>query len=538
MGDLVLVIGPPGTGKTEFDLRTIELWLKGVAREEVAYFAFMKSAAADGARRMGIGPEESKGLWFRTLHSTCFRILGIRRGDVLTPAWLKEFGEKIGVPLEGEEEGKGDVEEVTEVLLYMKNTSVKTKSPGTLYRRIFNLSRLLCRTADELDAVRKTPHPKAVFYLWPDFRAPAYASFVERYEEEKAIAGKLDFVDMLERVLREDHALPRWRYAVMDEFQDMTALQMAVVEKICFSQCETVILSGDDHQAIMTFQGANAEDFLAYRDRAKIIQLTQTHRFGQGIVDFSNRIAERIRQRQPRDVVGLPGKESRVREVYQFSPGDVMDGDLIMHRHVSGCREIASRLVAGGVPFWNERGPNPLSRTSEIRAYQTWKALAQGRPIEADDLQYLVHHVPSRKDGVQIVVRGAKKKIKEMAPSMPIEDPKKYLSDVFLKAAREGDLQFLGCPFAEYYGRVEKEGHDLLEKPKTVVTTIHGAKGRQARRTWLFSETYPKALAGGTDDEHRVAYVGGTRAQDDVLLVRENIVGDWTGNYCYPEVTG
>lgn len=536
MGSLTLVIGPPGTGKTEFDLRAIELWLKGVSREQVAYFAFMRAAAADGARRMGIGPEEARGLWFRTLHSTCFRILQLRRDAVVTPEWLKEFGERIGMPLENEEEGQGDAEEVAELILLMKTAPFAQVSAGSLYRRLYNLSRLLCRTTAELDASRLTPHVRASGCLWPDFRTAAYASFVASYEDAKAAGGKLDFVDMLERVLREDHALPRWRYSVIDEAQDLSALQLAVVDKICLSQCDMTILSGDDHQAIMTFQGASAEEFLNYRSRGQIIQLTQTHRFGDGIVEFSSRIAERIRNRQPRDVIGLKGRVSRVLNVYDFSPGDVLEGDLVMHRHVSGCHRVASRLVAGGIPFWNERGPNPLSRMSDIRAYLAWRALGKKAPIDADALQYLVNKVPSRKDGVQIIPRGMKKIIKGMAPAMPIPDPEKYLSRTFLDSAAEGNAAFLDCPFSEYYGRLEKNGHDLLDRPRTTVTTIHGAKGRQAPRTWLFSETYPKALAGNTDDEHRVAYVGATRAQHDVLLVRENLVGDWTGNYPYPEV--
>lgn len=539
MSSLNLLIGPPGTGKTEFDLRVIEAWLKGGAsREQVAYFTFMKAAAADGARRMGVEPGEARGLWFRTLHSACFRILKLERSSVVSPAWLRAFGKKIGIPMEGEEEGRGDVEEVAELILLLKTPSSDQKSEGSLYRRLYSLSRLLCRTPAELDRVRENPHPRSASYFWPNMRIGAYRSFVEIYEREKGKDGKLDFVDMLERVLRQDVALPPWKYAVIDEAQDLSALQLAVIEKLCINRCETTLLSGDDHQAIMTFQGASAREFLAYRKQARIIQLTQTHRFGQGIVDFSAKIAERIRHRQPREVVGLQGKESGIDEVYQFEGADVREGDLLMHRHVSGCKELAARLVAQGVPFWNERGPNPLARSSEMRAWLAWEAIRRRKVVTGDELQYLEAHVPARKDGVQLIVRGMAKKIKEMQPGHKIgfEDLPTYFTEAFRETLSKDDRKYLECPFSEYYERLTKGGHDILERPKTTITTIHGAKGRQAPRTWLFSETFPKALAGMSDDEHRVAYVGATRAQDRVLLVRDNIVGDWTGNYEYPKV--
>jgi superfamily I DNA/RNA helicase len=497
----------------------------------------MKAPAADGARRFGVTDDDLKSLWFRTLHSTCFKVLGMKREMVVSPVWLKEFGKKMGIPLEGDEASE-DMEEVADAILNIRSTmDSRSKPEGSLYRGIYSLSRLLCRTTDELDLVRSSPHSEATRYLWPRFNGPAYSSFVESYESAKRSDGKFDFVDMLERTLREDVALPALRKAVVDEVQDMSPLQFAVVEKLTFGRCETVVFSGDDDQAIMAFNGASAKDFLSYRSQATVIELTKTHRFGQGLADFAAKIARRIQVRQEKHVVGLAGRENPIIDVYQFKPSEVRDGDMILHRHVSGCGAIARQMVSEGIPFWNERGLNPLARRSEVEAHLTWQSLVAGKPVDVMGLQYLVDRVPSIKDGTRLVVHGAKKRLSQEEPMKPVlqGDLLRYFSSDFLKAVQQQDPKHIDCPFLDYYSRLSASGFNLKSRPGTVITTIHGAKGRQARRVWLWNETFPKALASG-DDEHRVAYVGATRTQGELMIVHEAVAGDWTSKYPYPEL--
>lgn len=537
---LVVTFGPPGTGKTESDLKFIESWLsEGSSIEQIAYLTFMKAPAADAAKRFGMKDDDLKSLWFRTLHSTCFKLLGMKREMVVTPTWLKEFGKRMGVPIQADD-GSEDMEEVADAILSIRSAVQRRSRPeGSLYRGVYSLSRLLCRTGDELDLVRSSPHPDASRYLWPEFNQSAYSGFVESYESAKRADCKADFVDMLERTLREDVALPPWRKAVVDEAQDLSPLQFAVVEKLAFGQCEMVVLSGDDDQAIMAFNGASAQGFLSYRSRATVIELRQTHRFGQGLADFAARIARRIQTRQDKHVIGLPGRENPILDVYRFDPSEVRAGDILLHRHVSGCVEIARRMVAKGIPFWNERGLNPLARRSEIESYLAWRSLVEGKPIDVMSLQYLVDRIPSTKDGTRLVVLGAKKRLSQEEPTKTVmqDDLLGYFSYDFLKTVRERDPRHVDCPFADYYSQLSESGFNLKSKPETIITTIHGAKGRQARREWLWNETFPKALASGDDDEHRVAYVGATRTEGELMLVHEAIVGDWTAKYPYPEAS-
>src|SRR3989304_5165946 len=98
MGSQLLIVGPPGTGKTEADLGMIGSWIKAdVPIERIAYGTFLKAAAGEACERFGIEPRDARELWFRTLHSMAFRMLGITRDAVVTSSWLAGFGKRIGL---------------------------------------------------------------------------------------------------------------------------------------------------------------------------------------------------------------------------------------------------------------------------------------------------------------------------------------------------------------------------------------------------------------------------------------------------------
>ena len=66
-------LGPPGTGKTTFGMELVKDWKRTMAPEEIAYLAFTRAAAYEAVGRVG-GDKESH-IWFRTIHSLCYRML-------------------------------------------------------------------------------------------------------------------------------------------------------------------------------------------------------------------------------------------------------------------------------------------------------------------------------------------------------------------------------------------------------------------------------------------------------------------------------
>lgn len=537
------VFGPPGCGKTEFDLRLIEDQLsKGVSLEEVSYVTLMKSAAIDGARRFGITGERYRNLWFRTLHSTAFRVLDLKRESVVDSKWLKEFSMKNYFMLSMRDP---DSEDDIEIMMRLYgNVEKKRLEIDDIYYGMYNLSRLMSDTVEKLDAVKVQPFAAVLdMYLYGNnhcYIPKEYESFVSRYEAAKESDGKVDFIDMLANVVREGIVGP-WKVAVVDEGQDISPLGHAAMNTL-YRDCKLFVLSGDSDQALMRFAGASADGFLNWSQDAVKLTLLETHRFGQKLVDYAAKISRRIRRSYPKDIIGLEGRNNEIRHLYDVDYKKMTPGDLALHRHVSGCNEITERLIMEGVPVWNERGINPLSRTKEINAFLTWNAMRRSEPVTSQDLQALAGEVTTfysdEEKKYRLLAKNAKKEIKSLPYGKPIlpTDLQKYFTEEFLSAMKMNRLGVTSIQNAPYYSKLAEAGFNFHDPntPVVKVTTIHGSKGRQAKNVWIYSETYPKCLENDLDqDESRIAYVAATRAEEGLNIIHDRF-NDWSDQYNYP----
>ena len=91
-----IVLGPPGTGKTETLLNEVDKYLKTTDPNRIGYFSFTQKAAYEARDRAmdKFNLAEDDLPYFRTLHSLAFRRLGIKKENVMQRKHYADIGKQ------------------------------------------------------------------------------------------------------------------------------------------------------------------------------------------------------------------------------------------------------------------------------------------------------------------------------------------------------------------------------------------------------------------------------------------------------------
>ena len=133
--------------------------------------------------------------------------------------------------------------------------------------------------------------------------APLYNAireFVLDYADERRRRGRLGFQDLLvhcRTLLRDNaevaaHIRERYRFLLIDEFQDTDPLQTEIADAIAGEEEGRLFFVGDPKQSIYRFRRADIEQYTAIRERyaGSRVHLTQNFRSQPGVTDFVNAV--------------------------------------------------------------------------------------------------------------------------------------------------------------------------------------------------------------------------------------------------------
>lgn len=136
----------------------------------------------------------------------------------------------------------------------------------------------------------------------------ALAGVYKKYQDEMLRLGYYDYDDMILNVIKEAEInaslryeiQEKYRYMLIDEFQDTNDAQMRLVEIILDSAVNegrpNIMAVGDDDQAIFKFQGAEITNIMnfknAFRD-VKLVVLKNNYRSTQEILDISRNLIKK-----------------------------------------------------------------------------------------------------------------------------------------------------------------------------------------------------------------------------------------------------
>jgi DNA helicase II / ATP-dependent DNA helicase PcrA len=176
------------------------------------------------------------------------------------------------------------------------------------------------------------------------------------YESLMRSSDRIDFGDQVSlalRLLREHPAVleevrGRYRYILVDEFQDTNHAQWELVKLLAEGHGNVTVV-GDDDQSIYRFRGAALGNILGFRDaypKAASVVLVDNYRSRQAILDAAHRL---IRHNDPDRLEAREGIDKRLKARSLFTRPEPGDGAIGLTAYTTGSDEadaVADRIGA------------------------------------------------------------------------------------------------------------------------------------------------------------------------------------------------
>jgi superfamily I DNA/RNA helicase len=184
---------------------------------------------------------------------------------------------------------------------------------------------------------------------------------VTRYREELKARNAIDFDDIIALTAELLETVPeaaarwreRWRYLLVDEYQDTNPLQEKVIAALAGPDCNLCVV-GDDDQSVYGWRGAQVEFILGFPKRhpgARIVRLEQNYRSSGRIVAVANAVVQKNVKRHDKTIFTERGPGPAVRLM------DLSE-DTEEAEFVAG--EIAGRIAEPGADPWKVAGEHAI----------------------------------------------------------------------------------------------------------------------------------------------------------------------------------
>ena len=328
-GPLLMLAGP-GSGKTRVVTHRIAyMILQGVQPRNILALTFTNKAADEMKLRVDrllpYGGRESTGgrgqyLWMGTFHSFCARL-------------LRQYGNLVGLAdnfsiLDTKDSKKALQSAIDEARLDLSHASL-----DTVLWEISNAKSNL-RTSQEYERESGSKFSGVSEITRQVY--PAYERYLLR-------SNAVDFDDLLLHVavmLRDNPELrhdldQRYKYIMVDEYQDTNLAQYAIVRALSLSN-QNLSVTGDPDQSIYAWRGASISNILEFEKdypEARVVRLEQNYRSSKRILRAADELIANNKQRKPKDLFTENGDGEPVRMVCFPHPND--EADAIAERIAS-----------------------------------------------------------------------------------------------------------------------------------------------------------------------------------------------------------
>lgn len=381
-GPLLLLAGP-GSGKTfTVTKRILYLLERGVPPEEILVITFSKDAALSMQRRFRQMAGQFFPVNFGTFHSVFYHIL-LESGGFHSMKLIPDSRKKNLM--------------ISVLKKYHRNMELSEDA-----LRILSAVSLYKNTADGERALLAVPAE------WREHFREITAAYTEAVRAE----GAVDFDDMLfecRRLLKEDTRVrrgwqKRFRYILVDEFQDCNPVQYEVIRLLALRPYNLFAV-GDDDQSIYGFRGASPDILRRFQEdfQAKQLLLDVNYRCAGEIVRASLAVIGENRNRFPKalraadDSAKKDAEQESGLHIRSFEDRAAQNAWLLqqakkwrkehgtdrercafLFRTNSGMQRTAAVLHGAGIPFYIKESGKSIYEHFVARDIMAYLLLAAG----------------------------------------------------------------------------------------------------------------------------------------------------------------
>jgi len=293
-----LILAGAGSGKTRvLTTRIAHLIQTGeVSPAGVLAVTFTNKAAREMLTRLSaMLPINTRGMWVGTFHGLCNRLLRTHHRDAGLPQLFQILD-------------SGDQLSVVKRLAKAQGLDEEKFAPRQLQAFINSCKEAGLR-ANAVEA-------------GDDFTRRMVAFYAD-YDAQCNREGVVDFAELLLRTFELlsrhlellTHYQERFRYLLVDEFQDTNKLQYKWIRMLAGTN-GCVFAVGDDDQSIYRFRGAdvgNMNEFLRDFNVSEVVKLEQNYRSQGSILDAANAVIAQNRARMGKNLWTAEGKGEPLR---------------------------------------------------------------------------------------------------------------------------------------------------------------------------------------------------------------------------------
>ncbi|RMF93984.1 MAG: ATP-dependent helicase [Candidatus Schekmanbacteria bacterium] len=343
----ILVVAGAGSGKTRtLVYRVAKLVQRGVNPESILLLTFTRKAAQEMLRRASM-----------LLDDRCEKVSGGTFHSFANMI-LRRYAEYVGLTPEFTILDRTDSTDV----IGMIRSEIDISDKGRVFPRKNTIYEVLslsvnCAISTEEAIEKNCPH-------FRDF-ANEFNLIFSKYRQYKLENNLVDYDDLLVLLLKllKNHNEIReklsnfYRYIMIDEYQDTNVLQAEIAEQLA-SNHKNIMAVGDDSQSIYSFRGATFKNIMQFPLKfqgTKIVKLEQNYRSTQKILNFTNTIIERAKQKYSKKLYSnIEGGEtpSLVRAPDEYTQSRfIVQKILELHEEGVNLSDIAVLFRSGDLSF-------------------------------------------------------------------------------------------------------------------------------------------------------------------------------------------